>query len=63
MQQGHGTNFGENSIWINIIIAYGVLIFQFDIHPTVLAIQIDMEKRCKINFAIFYGFGGKYLLN
>ncbi|KAI4465234.1 hypothetical protein MML48_3g00001421 [Holotrichia oblita] len=61
MQEEDGTNFEENSIWINIVIAYGVLIFQFDIHPTILAIQIDMEKRHKINLAIFYGFGGKYL--
>ncbi|KAI4465232.1 reverse transcriptase (rna-dependent dna polymerase) [Holotrichia oblita] len=58
MQEEAGTNFEENSIWINIVIAYGVLIFQFDIHPTILAIQIDMEKRHKINLAIFYGFGG-----
>ncbi|KRT85562.1 Amino acid transporter, partial [Oryctes borbonicus] len=43
-------------------VAYGVLSFQFDIHPTILTIQIDMEKRHKVKVAIVYGFGASLIM-
>lgn len=51
------TNLDIN-IWKNIAIAYGVLSFQFDIHPTLLAIQVDMYRKSNIDFAVISGYGG-----
>lgn len=43
-------------LWNYVLTAYGILIFQFDIHPTVLTIQVDMSKKRDLNKAIFTGF-------
>ncbi|GJQ70264.1 hypothetical protein Trydic_g22705 [Trypoxylus dichotomus] len=52
----------NKSIWANIAIAYGILSFQFDIHPTILTIQVDMEKGHKVKTAIIYGFGASLIM-
>lgn len=37
--------------------AYGILAFQFDIHPMLLTLQVDMKDSRKINTAVLSGFG------
>ncbi|XP_044738976.1 amino acid transporter AVT1I-like [Chrysoperla carnea] len=43
-------------IWHNLLITYGIIAFQFDVHPLLLTIQVDMEKKSKIINAIIYAF-------
>ncbi|XP_044729439.1 uncharacterized protein LOC123292790 [Chrysoperla carnea] len=40
----------------NLLRTYGIIAFQFDVHPLLLTIQVDMEKRSKIIHAIIYAF-------
>ncbi|KAH9629112.1 hypothetical protein HF086_008561 [Spodoptera exigua] len=41
----------------DFLIAYGILAFQFDIHPMLLTLQVDMKDSKKINAAVLGGFG------
>lgn len=41
--------------FINLLKAYGIISFQFDIHPMLLTIQVDMEDKNKIGRAVFSG--------
>ncbi|XP_069686432.1 uncharacterized protein [Periplaneta americana] len=46
-------------------ITYGILAFQFDIHPMVLTIQVDMRNKQDLGCAIMIGFivtGGLFLV-
>lgn len=45
--------------WEAIAIAYGILAFQFDIHPTILSVQVDMEYKSKLGRPIMAGFFGE----
>ncbi|CAD7083932.1 unnamed protein product [Hermetia illucens] len=38
-----------------ILTAYGIMAFQFDIHPMLLTIQVDMQRKCQIGRAVCYG--------
>lgn len=49
----------QTPLWNYMLTAYGILIFQFDIHPTVLTIQVDMLQKNKLNLAILAGFLSK----
>ncbi|CAG9124692.1 unnamed protein product [Plutella xylostella] len=40
----------------DFLIAYGIIAFQFDIHPMLLTIQVDMKDSTRINRAVFLGF-------
>ncbi|XP_022913669.1 uncharacterized protein [Onthophagus taurus] len=40
----------------NVALAYGVISFQFDIHPTILTIQVDMNNQKNISKTIIMGF-------
>lgn len=40
---------------INLLKAYGIIAFQFDIHPMLLTIQVDMKEKRKIGKAVCYG--------
>jgi solute carrier family 32 (vesicular inhibitory amino acid transporter) len=40
---------------LNLLKAYGIISFQFDIHPMLLTIQVDMEDKSKIGRAVFGG--------
>ncbi|CAG9793026.1 unnamed protein product [Diatraea saccharalis] len=40
----------------DFLIAYGIIAFQFDIHPLLLTIQVDMKDSRKINTAVVGGF-------
>ncbi|XP_029177780.1 amino acid transporter AVT1B [Nylanderia fulva] len=42
--------------WDKFISGYGMLAFQFDVHPTLMTIQVDMRQPRDINRAIFYSF-------
>lgn len=46
----------ENSAWKNVVSAYGIIAFQFDIHPTLLTIHVDMKDKTKITSVILGGF-------
>lgn len=50
----------ENSAWGNILTAYGVIAFQFDIHPTILNIQVDMRDKNQLGKAVIGGFSCKH---
>ncbi|XP_063388126.1 probable sodium-coupled neutral amino acid transporter 6 [Cydia fagiglandana] len=40
----------------DLVVAYGIIAFQFDIHPMLLTIQVDMKDSRKINRAVLCGF-------
>lgn len=45
----------SNPPMLNLLKAYGIISFQFDIHPMLLTIQVDMEDKTKIGRAVFSG--------
>ncbi|VVD03518.1 unnamed protein product [Leptidea sinapis] len=40
----------------DFLVAYGIMAFQFDIHPMLLTLQVDMKDSRKINSAVLGGF-------
>ncbi|CAH0717740.1 unnamed protein product, partial [Brenthis ino] len=40
----------------DFLVAYGIIAFQFDIHPMLLTLQVDMKDSRKINSAVLGGF-------
>ncbi|KXZ75910.1 uncharacterized protein mah isoform X2 [Tribolium castaneum] len=46
----------EQSFWELMFICYGIISFQFDIHPSILTIQVDMREKSKLNSAVLGGF-------
>ncbi|RVE45114.1 hypothetical protein evm_010223 [Chilo suppressalis] len=40
----------------DFLVAYGIIAFQFDIHPLLLTIQVDMKDSRRINTAVIGGF-------
>ncbi|KAF7264113.1 hypothetical protein GWI33_000613, partial [Rhynchophorus ferrugineus] len=42
--------------WKHIITAYGIIAFQFDVHPVILTIQMDMKNKSKVYVAVIGGF-------
>ncbi|XP_043482613.1 amino acid transporter AVT1B [Leptopilina heterotoma] len=42
--------------WDKFISGYGMLAFQFDVHPTLMTIQVDMRQPQSINKAVMYSF-------
>ncbi|XP_053698569.1 proton-coupled amino acid transporter 3 [Sabethes cyaneus] len=49
-----GIELGPPS-WIKLLKAYGIIAFQFDIHPMLLTIQVDMDQKRLIGKAVFLG--------
>ncbi|XP_050064150.1 uncharacterized protein LOC114122862 isoform X2 [Aphis gossypii] len=45
--------------WNSVALAYGLLAFQFDVHPLVLTIQMDMVNKRKLPLAIICAFLSK----
>lgn len=37
---------------------YGMIAFQFDIHPMLMTIEVDMQKKRKIGNAVCYAIAG-----
>ncbi|KAK9498655.1 hypothetical protein O3M35_003236 [Rhynocoris fuscipes] len=51
--------------WKSVVIAYGILAFQFDVHPMLLTIQVDMKNKNELGIAILIAFlisGGLFLI-
>ncbi|XP_046980111.1 amino acid transporter AVT1B [Schistocerca americana] len=42
--------------WDSVAIAYGVLAFQFDVHPLILSVQMEMDRKDHIGYAILGAF-------
>ncbi|EZA60389.1 hypothetical protein DMN91_011263 [Ooceraea biroi] len=42
--------------WNKFLSGYGMLAFQFDVHPTLMTIQVDMRQPQNIDKAIFFSF-------
>ncbi|XP_054264435.1 uncharacterized protein LOC128987555 isoform X2 [Macrosteles quadrilineatus] len=42
--------------WEGVFLAYGILAFQFDIHPVILTVQVDMADKRKLGHAILGAF-------
>ncbi|CAK1591013.1 unnamed protein product [Parnassius mnemosyne] len=40
----------------DFLVAYGIIAFQFDIHPMLLTLQVDMKDSRRINVAVFGAF-------
>ncbi|ETN65440.1 vesicular inhibitory amino acid transporter [Anopheles darlingi] len=40
---------------VQLLKAYGIIAFQFDIHPMLLTIQVDMQHKRQIGRAVLYG--------
>lgn len=45
---------------INLLKAYGIIAFQFDIHPMLLTIQVDMREKRLIGKAVCYGIMSEF---
>ena len=45
---------------MKILSSYSILAFQFDIHPMLLTLQIDMQEKDKVGWASFCGIASKY---
>lgn len=59
--KSNSTNMISNQkyeLWQNVFSAYGILVFQFDIHPTILTIHLDMKDKSQISKAIIGAFSG-----
>ncbi|XP_072748763.1 uncharacterized protein Mah isoform X2 [Anoplolepis gracilipes] len=53
------TNFAPvvtSPTWDKFISGYGMLAFQFDVHPTLMTIQVDMRQPRDVDKAIFFSF-------
>ncbi|CAH1183550.1 unnamed protein product [Phaedon cochleariae] len=48
--------------WQLILKAYGIIAFQFDIHPSILTIQVDMIDKTQLTKALFGGFSATILM-
>lgn len=48
--------------WDKFISGYGMLAFQFDVHPTLMTIQVDMKKPKNINKSVVASFLCLYIL-
>ncbi|XP_050309409.1 uncharacterized protein LOC126745563 isoform X2 [Anthonomus grandis grandis] len=57
MPQPETSRNSSTELWKLLMSAYGIVAFQFDIHPTILTIQMDMVNKTKLSYAIIGGFG------
>lgn len=42
---------------------YGMITFQFDIHPMLMTIEVDMQNKHEIGNAVCYGLAGIYRID
>jgi len=45
--------------WESVAIAYGIIVFQFDVHPTLLSVQVDMHDKLKVGRSIIASYFGE----
>ncbi|XP_044753035.1 amino acid transporter AVT1I-like [Coccinella septempunctata] len=46
----------KKSTWEYLLLAFGMVTFQFDIHPNILTIVVDMKEKIKISKAVMVSF-------
>lgn len=61
MVQDDSLPAGYNPMWTKpsweaLAIAYGIIAFQFDVHPMILTVQVDMQHKNKLGKAILGSF-------
>lgn len=44
--------------YVTMLKVYGIIVFQFDIHPVLMTIEVDMQKKHEISNAVCYGLAG-----
>lgn len=49
--------------YINMLKVYGIIAFQFDIHPMLMTIEVDMQNKREIGNAVCYGLAGNGTIN
>lgn len=52
----------DKPLWETMLTSYGIIAFQFDIHPSILTIQVDMDEQRKLPRAVLGGFSGSCFL-
>lgn len=50
------TRGDDCNLTYDLLKLYGIITFQFDIHPTILTVQMDMKKKDDVNKAILWGY-------
>lgn len=45
--------------YMNLLKVYGMITFQFDIHPMLMTIEVDMTQKHKIGKVVCYGLSGE----
>lgn len=50
--------FVDQPDYITMLKVYGMIAFQFDIHPMLMTIEVDMQHRRKVGIAVCYGIFG-----
>ncbi|XP_014483435.1 PREDICTED: uncharacterized protein LOC106748978 [Dinoponera quadriceps] len=50
------TPIATSPTWDKFISGYGILAFQFDVHPTLMTIQVDMRRPRDIDKAVLFSF-------
>lgn len=51
--------FTELPGFLTILSSYSILAFQFDIHPMLLTLQIDMKRKSQVSWAALVGIASK----
>lgn len=46
--------------YITMLKVYGMIAFQFDIHPMLMTIEVDMQNKREIGNAVCYGLAGNF---
>lgn len=46
--------------YITMLKVYGIIVFQFDIHPVLMTIEVDMQRKHEISNAVCYGLAGNF---
>lgn len=54
--------FLDEPDYITMLKVYGIIVFQFDIHPVLMTIEVDMQKKHEISNAVCYGVAGNIWL-
>lgn len=49
----------DNPNYVNMLKVYGMIAFQFDIHPMLMTIEVDMQNKAKIGSAVCYALACK----
>lgn len=56
-------SFLELPSLLALLNGYSILAFQFDIHPMLLTLQIDMQQRSQVYWAAFSGITSEFAIH